>query len=244
MIHIRYPFKRWGILYVPSFTMKTQYKSALFLLLFLLVHPFQATTARQNSLTPTPTYDPLEEPPLPPNPTEYELGRNLYWHWCMTCHGDRGQGLTDEFRGIWEPEHQNCWGRGCHSGRPGEEGFPIPTVVPALVDEQHLARFSCLQELADFLEATHPPQSPGILKREEYQAIALFVFTMNARPPVDISFTETPVPAPTSTPVPPQEANTAPNFIPVGGILIFSTLVFITLFLVRKARRQGKSGVG
>jgi hypothetical protein len=117
----------------------------------------------------------------------------------MTCHGDRGQGLTDEFRGIWEPEHQNCWGRGCHAGRPGDEGFPIPTVVPALVDENHLKRFVSLQELNDFLKATHPPQSPGVLKTEEYHAIALFVFTMNGRPLASIPATDTPTPIPTPT---------------------------------------------
>jgi len=118
----------------------------------------------------------LVEPLLPPNPTELELGQNLYWHWCMTCHGDRGQGLTDEFRGIWEPDHQNCWARGCHTGRQGDLGFPIPTIVSGLVDDSHLAQFAFLQEFADFLKATHPPQSPGILKDEEYHAIALFFY--------------------------------------------------------------------
>jgi hypothetical protein len=120
----------------------------------------------------------------------------------MTCHGDRGQGLTDEFRGIWEPDHQNCWGRGCHAGRPGDEGFPIPTIVPAIVNESHLAQFASLQELSDFLKATHPPQSPGILEVKEYHAIALFVFTMNERPLITNSVTETPVPVLTPTLIP------------------------------------------
>ncbi len=135
--------------------------------------------------TPTPTYDPLEEPPLPENPTELELGRNLYWHWCMPCHGDVGQGLTDEFRGIWEPDHQNCWDRGCHAGRPGDMGFKIPTFVPPIVLENHLADFSSLQSLTDYLNSTHPPQHPGILEEKEYQAIAAYVFTMNQREPED-----------------------------------------------------------
>ena len=213
--------------------MKTQYRPViLFLPLFalLIARPFQTTLARQ---TATPTYGPLTEPALPPNPTEYELGRNLYWHWCMTCHGDQGQGLTDEFRGIWEPEHQNCWGRGCHSGRPGETGFPIPTVVPALVNENHLAQFSSLQELTDFLEATHPPQSPGILKSEEYHAIALFVFTLNGRSLIDIFPTQTPTFIPTRTPISSQDSNAGPDFIPVIAILIFLALIFIVL-LVRR----------
>ncbi len=215
-----------GILSVASFTMKTLPKLALlFLPLFLLlsVHPFQTTLAQQAA---TPTYGPLTEPPLPTHPTEYELGRNLYWHWCMTCHGDKGQGLTDEFRSIWEPEHQNCWGRGCHSGRPGETGFPIPTVVPALVNENHLAQFTSLQDLADFLKATHPPQSPGILKDEEYHAIALFVFTMNGRPPDHTPAAGTPAPGPMPTPPEAPPSNPFPaTVIVIGAVLALFLLV-------------------
>lgn len=218
--------------------MKTLYKSAILvfpLLALLVAHPFQVSIARQATLAPTPTYDPLAEPPLPPNPTEYELGRNLYWHWCMTCHGDRGQGLTDEFRGIWPPDHQNCWGRGCHAGRQEDQGFPIPTVVPALVNESHLARFSSQQDLADFLKATHPPQSPGILKEEEYQAIALFVFTMNSR-----LLVATPTFIPTATPIPPRDENINREAISVGGIAVLISIMPIVLFLLWRARARPK----
>jgi len=186
--------------------------------------------AQPEAASPTPTYDPLEEPPLPPNPTEYELGRNLYWHWCMTCHGDRGQGLTDEFRGIWEPDHQNCWGRGCHAGRSGDTGFPIPTVVPALVKESHLEQFASLQELADFLKSTHPPQSPGVLKNDEYHAIAFFVFKMNGRPLVSIPITDTPAPTPTQTLIP-SKGPTSKSFS-MGAIIISVVLITIIFALV------------
>jgi mono/diheme cytochrome c family protein len=198
------------------------------LLALLVAQSLQTTTAQQDT-SPTPTYDPLVEPPLPPNPSEYELGRNLYWHWCMTCHGDRGQGLTDEFRGIWDPDHQNCWGRGCHSGRPGEEGFPIPTVVPALVSEAQLARFASLQELADYLEGTHPPQSPGILKSEEYHAIALFVFTMNERPPLEITPSAAPAFTPMKVPATTPDAPASSGIVLVGALLAFGALGMLIL---------------
>ena len=188
-----------------SFTMKTLHRTGFFVLLLLtlfVLQPFQAVTAQEGTISPTPTYDPLAEPPLPEHPTELEMGRNLYWHWCMTCHGDRGQGLTDEFRGIWDAEHQNCWGRGCHAGHSGDEGFPIPTIVPALVDEARLAQFASVQALTDFLKATHPPQSPGILKDKEYHSIALFVFAINERQLIDIPITNTSVPSPTPTLMP------------------------------------------
>lgn len=216
--------------------MKNFYKFALLLfpiLVWFSSLSFQVHAAQQDIASPTPTYDPLVEPPLPPNPTEFELGRNLYWHWCMPCHGDRGQGLTDEFRGIWEPEHQNCWGRGCHAGHREDQGFPIPTVVPALVDDSHLTQFLSVQGLAEYLQATHPPQSPGILTAQEYHAIALFVFTMNGRPLVDVPVMATL--AFTPTPMQTQDSflNPSEHSFPVYAVSIFA-LLLVGLFIVAR----------
>jgi hypothetical protein len=145
--------------------------------------------------SPTPTYDPLIEPVLPENPTEMELGRNLYWHWCMTCHGDQGQGLTDEWRAVWEEDHQNCWARGCHAGNngKGDEVFVIPTVVPLIIGENHLEKYENFNQLAEYLELTHPPQHPGILSHEEYRVIAGYVFTQNGRTLLAATITPAPV---------------------------------------------------
>ncbi|MGE5376432.1 MAG: hypothetical protein ACM3XO_15345 [Bacteroidota bacterium] len=222
-----------------SFTMKTPLKFAALSLPFfilLVIYPFQIMAAQQAVVSPTPTYDPLAEPPLPKNPTEYELGRNLYWHWCMTCHGDVGQGLTDEFRGIWEEDHQNCWGRGCHAGHPGDLGFPIPTVVPALVKEDHLSRFESVQALSVFLKATHPPQSPGILKDGEYHAIALFVFSMNGRPLIDFPAADTPVPTPVLAMIPEPVQGSASPSVALYGLLILAILVAGAYTFARKIR--------
>jgi hypothetical protein len=155
----------------------------------------------------------------------------------MTCHGDVGQGLTDAFRGIWEEDHQDCWGRGCHAGHPGDLGFPIPTVVPALVSGTHLNQFSTIQELSAFLQATHPPQSPGILKDEEYHAIALFVFAMNSRSLIDLLPTDTPIPTPTQTPLPPQESPS--SSLRVYAMVMLGMLVAGILAWLRRYHRQG-----
>ena len=198
----------------------------LFLLpgLFLIIsalRPFRPAALDGVTASPTPTYDPLVEPPLPPDPTELDLGRNLYWHWCMTCHGDSGQGLTEEFRGIWEPDHQNCWARGCHAGRPGDLGFPVPTVVPALVVDDHLARFASVDDLDGYLHATHPPQSPGVLKAEEYHAIAVYVLALNDRSPDAIP------PSPTPAPRPATDSD-APPF-PAWPLILAAIITFTTL---------------
>jgi mono/diheme cytochrome c family protein len=195
--------------------------------------------------SPTPTYDPLVETPLPPHPTEFELGRNLYWHWCMTCHGDRGQGLTDDWRAVWVKDHQNCWARGCHAGRNGDQGFPIPTVVPLIIGDGHLAQFATLQDLTTFLKLTHPPQHPGILKNEEYHAIAVYVFTLNDRSLAIAPPTATPTPTLLRLPIlTPIAVLIHPQSIAVPLSWLFSILAMVVLvvFLWRrlKIRRSPK----
>jgi hypothetical protein len=159
--------------------------------------PFLSVQAQ--SPTPTPTYDPFAEPPLPENPNPLELGRHTFWHHCMPCHGDVGQGLTDAFRLQWEPDHQNCWARGCHSGRYANDSFPVPTIVPALASPGLLARYSP-DSLFEYLRSTHPPQDPGLLTDNEYRALIAFLYDLNdAQIPAENA---TATPAPSSTPRP------------------------------------------
>lgn len=191
---------------------------ALICLFLLALHTHPALAQDPH---PTPTYDPLAQPELPPNPTNLEMGRYLFWRHCMPCHGDAGQGLTDEFRVLWG-EHANCWDRGCHGGKKDDEGFPIPTVIPAIVTEDHLMQFTSEEELFAYLKATHPPQYPGHLEDEEYHDIALILFKMNDRP-LDENGA---VPSPTSTsaPVPTDPSPTlqqpAENASPTDVILV------------------------
>ena len=97
---------------------------------------------------PQPTPDAFDVPVLPDNPTEVQAGEVVYYYNCMPCHGDHGQGLTDEFRQLWVEDHQNCWGRGCHAGRLEDQGFPIPRIVPAVSDRpDQLLRFPQPEDL-------------------------------------------------------------------------------------------------
>lgn len=201
-------------------------------------------SAHAQDPAPTPTYDPLAQPELPPNPTELEMGRYLFWRHCMPCHGDVGQGLTDEFLALWE-EHANCWERGCHSGKRGDEGFPIPKDIPAIVTADHLDQFTSEEELFEFLEATHPPQHPGYLKTEEYHDIAAILFKMNNRQP-DESFASTTIPSSltltsngqVSTPVPTKSngENKTNMIIFITGLSTAFSVVIV--YWLRKLRRK------
>lgn len=181
----------------------------------------------QDSVSATPTYNPLVEPSVPENPSDHELGRNWYWHHCMPCHGDKGQGLTDEWRAVWEPDHQNCWGRGCHSGKRVEDSFAIPTIVPPIVSSLKLARFTSYQELQGYLETTHPPQSPGCLTDEQYRTIALYLFRENDRPLIVSTLTLAITPTHTNTPLP--ELTPARALAPQSDPLVYVSLIVLLL---------------
>jgi hypothetical protein len=183
----------------------------------------------QEALSPTPTYDPLVEPVVPENPSEYDLGRNWYWHHCMPCHGDVGQGLTVEFRSVWVSDHQDCWARGCHSGTHLEDSFAIPTFVPAIISSAKLARFNSLEALYDYLKATHPPQYPGHLEDEQYHAIAIYLFVMNARTVEGL--TGSPAATAIATPITPT-ASPAGKGTPSPNTLLYYSAGLLLLVLL------------
>jgi hypothetical protein len=102
----------------------------------------------------------------------------------MPCHGDRGQGLTDEFRRLYV-EDANCWARGCHAGKVGDTGFPVPRTVPAIISTSgDLPPFHSAQALFEYLRSTHPPQNPGFMPDSDYWAITAYVLDQNGRLPV------------------------------------------------------------
>lgn len=156
----------------------------------------------------------------------------------MPCHGDKGQGLTDEWRAVWESDHQDCWGRGCHTGKSIEDSFSIPTVVPSIVGSGKLARFTSLEALSDFLKTTHPPQNPGWLTDEQYRNIALYIFSENDRSLVEPTLTPILFPTPIRTQISetmsdeePRQGNSVALYVGFGFILFF-----VSIWAIRKTR--------
>jgi hypothetical protein len=102
----------------------------------------------------------------------------------MPCHGDKGQGLTDEWREVWVEDHQNCWGRNCHTGNSEMAAFYIPKQVPAVAGAPGtLSGFATARSLYTYLQATQPPQRAGALAPEEYWSLTAFLLHENRRLP-------------------------------------------------------------
>jgi hypothetical protein len=130
-------------------------------------------------LTPSPTVDRLAKPTMPLNPSQADRGAQDYWLYCSPCHGDRGQGLTDEFRKVYPPEDQDCWLSGCHGRRPYPNGWTIPTPVPALIGPGAINKFGNGSVLWFFIKTKMPFQKPGSLDDDTYWRLTAFLLRQN-----------------------------------------------------------------
>lgn len=145
----------------------------------------------QDVPTPTPVetggmssfQDRLAPPSMPENPTQADLGAQVYYQVCMVCHGDRGQGLTDEWRGVLDPEDQNCWQSGCHGTRHPADGFVFPKIVPSVIGPATRARFSTAFDLYIYIKTRMPWQWPGTRSDEEYWQLTAFLLRENGIDP-------------------------------------------------------------
>jgi cytochrome c len=153
--------------------------SGIALLLAGLFFQLGSAGAVTLQVTPAATQDRLAEPTLPAVPLQADYGAQVYWLNCSPCHGDRAQGLTDEFREQYPEEDRNCWNSHCHGDVTYENGFTIPKVVPALVGSGSLAKFPTAANLYGYIHATMPFQKPNSLTDQEYYQIVSFLLRQN-----------------------------------------------------------------
>jgi cytochrome c len=186
--------------------------------------------------------DRLAEPTLPASPSQADLGAQVYWLNCSPCHGDKAQGLTDEFRQQYPPEDQNCWTSHCHGKVTYEDGFTIPRVVPALVGPGTLAKFPTAANLYGFIHAAMPFQKPGSLSDDDYYKITAFLLRQNGlidnRSEVNESnlaqiVVSRATPAPVTQQSEKQGGDRTLGWIILGGSLV---ALFVLLFALKKSR--------
>jgi len=101
----------------------------------------------------------------------------------MVCHGDRGQGLTQDYLNILDPPDRNCWQSHCHGSNHPLDGFVFPKFVPAVVGPGVLEPFRTALILHDYLQARMPWQAPGSLSEEEYWQLTAYLMRANGFDP-------------------------------------------------------------
>ncbi|HLO14283.1 MAG TPA: c-type cytochrome [Anaerolineales bacterium] len=174
-------------------------KSYIYFLLIWFTLPLfglLALTKLPSSLDRRPPQQNAPTPAMPPsapkkswlilnlasNASQLEYGAEIYRLVCKACHGDKGQGLTDEWRATWAPEDQNCWKSKCHAANHPPDGFSMPA-VPPVVGTAAMSRFYTAQDLQTFISTYMPWQDPGSLTEEEYWQVAAYILKLNAIDP-------------------------------------------------------------
>ncbi len=137
------------------------------------------TLAQSPVATPVPGMDPFPAPPMPANPSPADYGAEVYWITCMACHGDKGQGLTEEFRVRWGEEEQNCWQSKCHASNHPPEGFKLPTYAPPIIGDGVLNHYQADDALYNYISARMPWPAPGSLSETEYRQLTAFLLRAN-----------------------------------------------------------------
>jgi mono/diheme cytochrome c family protein len=196
---------------------------------------------------PTPRTNPTATPA-----SQGGHGQNIFHVHCMPCHGDVGQGLTDEFRfREYPPEDTNCWKSGCHGPRPYDNGFTLPITVPVLIGPGALQRFPTAQNMYAFMRASMPFNAPGSLSDEEYLKLTAFLLEQNQVTPlgtrldsagleeIKLQPASPPTLAPLATAIPSAAApNDGSSFL-LPGALMLAGLAVIGYLLLRS--RSGRA---
>ncbi len=136
----------------------------------------QSTSETHGGMSPR---ERLAEPPLSDPPTQVELGRHEYWMSCMVCHGDQGQGLTEEWRSVLDPEDMNCWQSKCHAPNHPPEGFQIPRQSPMIIGPGTLTGYETATDLYEYLRVKMPWAFPGLFEDEVYWQLTAYLAEVN-----------------------------------------------------------------
>jgi hypothetical protein len=196
------------------------------------------TVVAQTPVMPTP--DRLAQPTLPASPSQADKGAQVYWLSCLPCHGDRGQGLTEEFKQTYPAEDRNCWSSGCHGERPYEDGFTLPKSIPAIIGTGALQKFPNALVLRSYIFATMPYWRPASLTEEESWQVTAFLLRENnlwtAQEELTASNADlVPVNAPLAVAAP-QPPSSAASWILFSFLFVIGFIVFIFLLFLRKRK--------
>lgn len=126
-------------------------------------------------------------PELPASATQADVGAEIYRLVCQDCHGDQGQGLTQDWIAKWNPADQNCWQSKCHASNHPPEGFDLPRYVPPVIGPSALLRFETALDLHEFISDNMPWHNPGSLQDAEYWQLTAYMIRENKIEPMTSS---------------------------------------------------------
>ena len=133
---------------------------------------------------PLPGHSPLLQKPFTPeNPLMADSGAVIYWSHCMACHGDKGQGLTDEWRSAGFGADMDCWTSQCHASEQAAPKYKFPRQVPPLVGTNALLRYVTARDLNQHIQTAMPWWDPDSLARKDAWALTAYLLRENGRLP-------------------------------------------------------------
>jgi len=110
---------------------------------------------------------------------QVEAGAEIYRLVCSACHGDMGQGFTDEWLATWAPEDRNCWQSKCHGEIHPPDGFELPRYSPPVKGAIIPALFNTAFDLYQYNKQSMPWHAPGTMQDEEYWQVTAFLLDLN-----------------------------------------------------------------
>jgi mono/diheme cytochrome c family protein len=190
-----------------------------------------------------PTPDRLAQPTLPAEPSQSDMGAKVYWLSCLPCHGDRGQGLTEDFKQTYPEEDRNCWKSGCHGNNPYESGFTIPKTIPAVIGAGTLQKFPNALVLRSYISVAMPFWKPASLTEDEAWQVTAFILRENKLWTANEDLTESNavsvlVGAPPTDVATPQLVNSPVAKSSFALLLLVGFITLAPLFLILWAFRK------
>jgi len=141
--------------------------------------PTMMSGLAQPAMMPTQEESWLRLSGLPEDATQVEVGALIYYLVCSTCHGDHGQGLTDEGVDPTDRKDINCWQSKCHASNHPIDGFKLPHTIPPIVGPHMASKYLSAQELYEFVSTSMPWYAPGSLTSQEYWQVTAYVLSIN-----------------------------------------------------------------
>ena len=141
--------------------------------------PPAATPSPGRPISPPPPSGWIILPALPATASQADIGAEIWRLVCQDCHGNRGQGLTTEWRAQWNPAHRNCWQSKCHAANHPPEGFVLPRHVPPVVGPNALDELNTVLELHDYICKSMPWHNPGSLADRQCWQLTAFLARQN-----------------------------------------------------------------